>query len=411
MRCYRFFIFLALISSDFILLDLVNIIYNLPSDNNRPRMGAGLVSLAEDILSFCCTAKRGEKFLYVTGPESDEKSGAYARAMMEAAENLGLEAMHLMPWPHSVNKRYVSPSPSTNPNIAGRTKWMWDTFKSADLIIEANVYIPGEIPMYPGAIPEYCDEFADLFETSSVRILMIMIPPSMQRALFPTPERVKRGYTAAAAIDKAKTMTVKSEAGTDLTMDKTSRPADIQVSVVDKEHRWDNIGFDLAQAVPLEDSVNGTLVLEPGDLIVALPGDPFVTDTAKLTWKDGYVTKIDGGQTAKRFRKFMDEATQGGKDKEGYGMSHFGFGISHEASLFSGSRQEVFVYHHSAAGSTILSMGRSYAFGDRTRSWKYFGFMGKNKARSHTHMSLYNLDFYLDEEKVIEKGKIIKPGF
>jgi hypothetical protein len=56
-------------------------------------------------------------------------------------------------------------------------------------------------------------------------------------------------------------------------------------------------------------------------------------------------------------------------------------------------------------------MGRSYAFGDRTRSWKYFGFMGKNQARSHTHMSLYNLDFYLDEEKVIEKGKIIKPGF
>jgi len=359
-------------------------------------MGANLVSLAQDILSFCATAKKGEKMLYVTPPDYNKP---YADAMMEAAENLGLEALHLIPWASSSGRKYL-------PHRDGRSKWMWSTFKTSDLIIDCT--LDGR-PGYPGAVPEYCDEFSNLFEESDTRVLMITVPAPSQRQLFPAEERFKRGLAAGEAITKAKTMRFKSAAGTDLIMKKEGRPGHVQMSMVDKEHRWDNFGYDCAECCPLEDGVNGTLVLEPQDLITSLPGDQYVTDNVKLTFKNGYVTKIEGGYTAARFRSFMERASLRGKDKESYGGCHFGWGISHEATPGTGSRQELAAYHHSAAGSVMVALGMSYGFA--SRSWKYFGLLGTRKAASHTHMTLFNLDVYLDDEMVVEKGKIIKPGF
>jgi hypothetical protein len=43
-------------------------------------------------------------------------------------------------------------------------------------------------------------------------------------------------------------------------------------------------------------------------------------------------------------------------------------------------------------------------------SFNYTGLLGTRKAKSHTHMTLCNADFYLDGEPIVQKGKIVKDG-
>ena len=277
--------------------------------------------------------------------------------------------------------------------------------QDADLIVSTN--IPGS-QEYPGPIPHYCTEFNELIG-SGVREFDIGIPPSMQRRLFPTLERRERGYASAEAIANANVMRFTSEAGTDLVCNKEGRPGHAQVSMINKNHRWDNFGFDTTECCPLEDGVTGTLVLEPADLITSIPGSQWVLEPVKLTFKDGYVTNIEGGYTATRFKRHMKRVSRGGQDKEAYGACHVGWGIINEATPGSGSRRELGAYHHSAAGSVMVALGISYGFMSESIEW--CGLMGQRHADSHTHMTLFNLDVYLDDEMVVKKGNIIKEGF
>jgi 2,5-dihydroxypyridine 5,6-dioxygenase len=317
---------------------------------------------------------------------------------MQAADKIGLEGQHIIPYPHSKGIRYIG-----NKGIAD---WMWELLGTADIIISTG--IAGR-DQYPGAIPHYCQQFNDMIVEDGVRELDIGLSPQEQRRLFPTEERKRRGYAGAEAIANAKEMIFKSAAGTNLVCDKRGRPGHAQVSMVNKNHRWDNFGYDTSECCPLEDGVNGTLVLEPGDLITSLPSPQWVTDPVTLTWEDGYVTKIEGGYTAKRFKRHMNRVTNNGEDREGYGSCHFGWGIIHEASPLTGSRKDLGAYHHSAAGSVMVALGQSYGF--MQKNIEYCGLAGERHARSHTHMTLFNLDVYLDDEKVVKKGKIIKEGF
>ena len=359
-------------------------------------MVAGLPSLVEDILSFCCNAKKGEKLFHVTKPDYDKE---YANAIMWAAEKLGLEAMHIIPHPKSSGRNYVG-------NV-DRSEWMWETLKEADLLVSTSL-VPRSVSPYPGPIAHYCDQMNELL-VPGTRELDITIPPQLQRRVFPTKERFARGKKGAEAITKAEKMIFKSEAGTDLVMNISGRRGGCQISMVDEEHRWDNYGYDAAYAGPIEDGTNGVLILEPGDLITSAPGIQYVTDRMKVTYKNGYVTDIEGGYSALSYNKLLHRVSKKGQDKESYGTSHIGWNLSYAATIGSGERRDLAPYHHSSAGLVMLALGR--AQGLDAGGSKTAGFYSTRRSISHSHFAAYNMDVWLDDLQVMKAGEIVAKGF
>jgi 2,5-dihydroxypyridine 5,6-dioxygenase len=281
---------------------------------------------------------------------------------------------------------------------------MWETLQDADLLLATSIFQGSQ---YPGVIAHYCDEMNELLKPGT-RELDIMVPPSLQRQVFPTKKRIERGFKAAKAITDADQMIFKSDAGTNLTMNIAGRRGGCQVSYVDnKEHRWDNYGYDAAYAGPIEDGTNGVLVLDQGDLITSAPGIQFVLDKMKVTFKKGYVTDITGGYSAKSYDTLLKRVTRNGKDKEGYGTSHIGWNLSYEATIGAGQRSDLGAYHHSAAGLCMIALGTSHGLDGGATA----GFFSTRVAQSHSHFAAYNMDVWLDDLQIMKKGEIIAEGF
>ncbi len=342
-------------------------------------MGAGLVAHVEDILKLC-KAKPGEKVVIVTSPYYDSE---YVSALLEAASNLQTDAMHIAVNSKSEGASLKSPL----------TPWVLQTLKTANLVVQPHL---GETRS-PVAMPEYCDEFCELM-AGGTRMLDIMTPLPIQRLMFPTEERTKRCFAAAEILDKAKTVRITSEAGTDVTMDKSGRPGNAQVGFADVPGCWDNFGWGDVNCAPHETSANGVLVVEPGDTIPAL--NAWVQDTVKITMKDGYITKIEGGSEARRLQKHLDSFN----DREGFGLSgHIGFGL-HEKTSWGNMGSHT----HNAYGSVLFAWGRNYGFGNKPT--RYFSFMGTRKAKSHTHITVFKHSFYLDDQLMVKDGDIVHPA-
>jgi hypothetical protein len=333
---------------------------------------------------------------HVTRPDYDK---AYADAIMYAAEKIGLESMHIIPHPKSVGRKYVG--------TAGRAEWMWETLREADLLVATSIGVGSRASQYPGVIAHYCDEMNELLKPGT-RELDITISPKLQRQVFPTKKRIERGFKAAKAITDADTMIFKSDAGTDLTCDISGRRGGCQVSYVDdKDHRWDNFGYDAAYAGPIEDSTNGVLVLDQGDLITSVPGIQYVLDKMKVTYKKGYVTDISGGYSALSYNNHLKRVTKNGEDKEGYGTSHMGWNLSYEATIGAGQRSDLAPYHHSGAGVCMFALGRSHGLDGGATA----GFFSTRKAVTHSHFAAFNMDVWLDDLQIMKKGEIIAEGF
>lgn len=159
------------------------------------------------------------------------------------------------------------------------------------------------------------------------RVLMISNEhPELYERMVHDPS-IKPAVSAAADMMRStKEMRVTSPAGTDLTVDLTGafvagswgyteEPGDIA--------HWPG---GLVLAFPLEHTVNGTVVMTPGD--INLTFKQYLTSEVRLTVEDDYVTSIAGdGLDADLFRSYI--AAFG--EPEAYATSHVGFGMNHGA--------------------------------------------------------------------------------
>jgi 2,5-dihydroxypyridine 5,6-dioxygenase len=245
----------------------------------------------------------------------------------------------------------------------------------------------------------YSDYFVDWLN-AGVRLLdvMLCVPMANIRRLRPTKALVERTMTGAKMMQDAKEIRIVSEAGTDLTLDKTGRKGHAQKGVVDSPGSWDNYGFGLVASAPKEDSANGTLVFDTGDYILAIGMS--VTEPVKMTIKDGYIRKIEGGITAKIFEKWLAEKN----DEDAYGTSHIGWG-THYASVWTDSPLFTVADAESYPGLMQIAFGSSFF----NTPAELCGFGGKNRSISHCDCDLLNHDFYLDGELIVKKGDIVHP--
>ncbi len=192
---------------------------------------------------------------------------------------------------------------------------------------------------------------------AGARILVISNehPEALER-LRPDDELEKRVRAATKMVRAAKRMTVTSTAGTKLDVDLAGASTVGVWGWTDRAGTLAHWPGGLVVSFPKQASVNGTLVLDRGD--VNLTFKRYLESPVKLTLEADYVTRIEGeGTDAELMRSYL--AAWG--DKEAYAVSHVGFGMNekarYEALTLYGQRDTNGTELRAVAGNFLFSTG------------------------------------------------------
>ena len=190
----------------------------------------------------------------------------------------------------------------------------------------------------------------------------------------------------------AKTMRVTSASGSDLAISLEGATCGGNWGYTAKPGTITHWPGGLALAFPAAGSVNGTLVLAPGD--VNLTFKRYIERAVTLRIEDDYVVRIEGdGVDSDLMRSYI--AAWG--DKDAYAVSHVGYGLNAAARWdsmalydkrdFNGTELRAF------AGNFLYSTGANEVAGRHTRG--------------HFDLPLRNCTVALDGHVVIDAGRVL----
>jgi 2,5-dihydroxypyridine 5,6-dioxygenase len=190
----------------------------------------------------------------------------------------------------------------------------------------------------------------------------------------------------------ARTMRVTSPAGTDVAISLAGATCGGNWGYTTRPGTMTHWPGGLALAFPAARSVNGTLVLAPGD--VNLTFKRYIERPVTLRIEDDFVTRIEGdGVDAELMRSYI--AAWG--DREAYAVSHVGYGLNAQARWdsmalydkrdFNGTELRAF------AGNFLYSTGANEVAGRFTRG--------------HFDLPLRHCTIALDDTVVVDAGKVV----
>lgn len=350
-----------------------------------------LTKTIEEALKLSKIEKNDEAILVSSHIYNERLLGKFETAL----NNLGADFYTCILPPRAKGKSLTSPAGSLAIHA----------FTKADIVVDVISIWP---PQLPPAIVMPMKQLRDILE-SSTRWLTFMIPnPEINlRRLFPSQAMIKRTYSGARLMQEAETIRITSKHGTDLTLNKKGRNGHAQVGVADKPGRWDIFGFGLVATAPIEDSANGTLVINTNDYIQEAGGmDMAVTEPVRCTIEDGHMTKIEGGSIASLLKKHLASY----EDEESYGVSHIGWGTHENAAWIDSGPLFCIADAESYLGNMQIAFG-SNIFPPSPA--EYCGGVvgwGKRKCSSHIDFDLLEHDFFLDDELVVRKGRLVNPN-
>ena len=139
---------------------------------------------------------------------------------------------------------------------------------------------------------------------AGTRMILVIEPPDMLARMIPTTDDKRRVQAAQKHLKAAKTMTVTSKAGTDLTMPLGQFPTLAQWGYSDEPGHWDHWPSGFVATWPNEGASHGRIVIDAGDIL--LPFKFYVQSKIELDVRDGFITRVDGGFDAKYLRKHLE---------------------------------------------------------------------------------------------------------
>jgi 2,5-dihydroxypyridine 5,6-dioxygenase len=158
---------------------------------------------------------------------------------------------------------------------------------------------------------------------AGTRVLMVIDGPDELEELMAPPGLKEAVIHADARLKRAKTMRITRPGGTDLTVSLGEYPTMSQYGYSESAGRFDHWGAGHVHTFPNEGSANGTVVFQPGDIIV-LPYCRYVQDDVRLEIRDGFIRKIEGGLDAKLMSDWLDGNKANPDDMDGHAISHLG---------------------------------------------------------------------------------------
>lgn len=153
----------------------------------------------------------------------------------------------------------------------------------------------------------------------------------------------------------------------------------------------------LALAFPAKGSVNGQLVLAPGD--VNLTFKTYLRDTIALTIQNDSITKIDGeGVDVDMMRGYWQAWAQAEGHRDAYAVSHVGFGLNPaarwDAMTFYDKRDCNGTELRAFAGNFLYSTGANEVAGRHTEG--------------HFDLPMRGCTICLDDTVVVDAGEVMR---
>ncbi|MGD9942367.1 MAG: 2,5-dihydroxypyridine 5,6-dioxygenase [Burkholderiaceae bacterium] len=228
---------------------------------------------------------------------------------------------------------------------------------------------------------------------AGAKILLAVEPPEVLVRTVPTLADRTRVRAATERLGRAKTMTVSSRAGTEVSFPLGEFPVIGEYGFVDEPGRWDHWPSGFLFTFPNERGARGRIVIDRGDIL--LPQKSYVSEPITLTVENGFVTRIDGGVDAELLREYM--ATF--KDPEAYAISHIGWGLqprAHWSTMSLYDREQTIAMDARAyEGNFLFSLGPNNEAG------------GSRTTACHIDIPLRACTVSLDGEAVVRDGKVL----
>jgi 2,5-dihydroxypyridine 5,6-dioxygenase len=216
--------------------------------------------------------------------------------------------------------------------------------------------------------------------------------PEVLERLVPSPADEQQARAAMRQLKEAKVMRVSSPAGTNLNIRVEGARVGGVWGYTEKPGTLSHWPGGLCLGFPKAGSVNGSLVMAPGDLNLTFKR--YVEKAVHLTIDDDYVTKIEGDSLD---AELMREYFAAWGDREAYAVSHVGWGLNARArwdalALYdkrdvNGTEQRAF------AGNFLYSTGANEVAGRHTLG--------------HFDLPFRHCTIELDGKSVVKEGKLV----
>ncbi len=322
-----------------------------------------------------CRVKRGETIAVVSDLGTRRE---YVQAAFAAADELGADIYELC----------VNSIPSWAkvgvPTI-GQCKGTLEALGHADLIV---IY---HVPLFAAWLRTVLDR--------GVRVLMVLDAPDDLDQLMSPPGLKEAMKYAESVYGKTRTVWVTSEAGTDLRYACGEYPVMTQWGYADEPGHVDHWGAGHIHTFPNEGSAEGTVVLQPGDIVI-LPYSRYVADPVRLEVREGHIVKIDGGLDAKLMGDWLEDGKSGEADRDPYAVSHLGWGMNPQARWYwmglNGDDPE-----RNRAAARVFPGNFLFSTGPNSQGG------GTRTTRGHYDVPMRDCTVALDGRVIIERGRIV----
>jgi 2,5-dihydroxypyridine 5,6-dioxygenase len=238
----------------------------------------------------------------------------------------------------------------------------------------------------------HAPELKDILAAGS-RVLMVSNehPEALER-LVPDPALEPRVKAAVKRARAARRMTVTSAAGTELVVDLTGAATVGVWGWCDRPGTVAHWPGGVVVSFPRAGTVNGTLVLDAGD--VNLTFKRYLERPVRLTLRDDHVVAIEGhGTDAELMRRYL----AAWEDPAAYAVSHVGWGMNerarYEALAMYDQRDTNGTELRAAAGNFLFSTGANEFAGRFTEG--------------HFDIPVFHCTIALDGEPVVDAGRLL----
>lgn len=184
-------------------------------------------------------------------------------------------------------------------------------------------------------------------------------------------------------LSRAKVIKIETALGTNIIFNKGERKANLVTSVLSKAGDLGSAPNQEVNVAPMEGTTNGILVVDGS---IPYKNIGVLSKPIKLTFKDGYVIKIEGDELGEEIKEYLDSFD----DKRVYNAAELGIGLNTFARLDSSMLEAEGVY-----GTIQFAIGRSDTFGGETWSPIHWDFMVQKPT------------IYFDENIIMKNGELV----
>jgi 2,5-dihydroxypyridine 5,6-dioxygenase len=241
----------------------------------------------------------------------------------------------------------------------------------------------------------YRDEVREMLAAGK-RFLMAVEPWHVLGRLLADDGVIRRTKAGGHLLDAAQHIRVTSDAGTDLVLDKRGRRGLALYGAADEPGHLDFWGAGMATTAQMEGSVEGTLVLDVGDVIFHL--GRFVERPVTITFREGRAVTFEGGLDAVLLERFL----RAYRDPNAFMAGHMAWGTDHRAQWAAQAVQfpepgAGGLDSESCYGNVQIELGSNcdVAFG------------GRNETAAHLGLCLQQCSLFLDGRQIIDHGEFV----